>query len=162
GLIWNSVVSWAAGWFYLMASESFTLAGRSYALPGLGSYLAVAADRGDVRAVLAGIAALVGVVVALYQLLWVPLLVLSRRLKLELAESEDARRSWMLEAMRRSRLLAWLNLHVTQPARDRLARPLGRRRSGSQLRMRILRRALAIAAAIGGAGAAYGIARGTA
>lgn len=45
GLLWNSMMSWAGGWFFLMAAEQFTLGNRSFQLPGLGSYLQVAANR---------------------------------------------------------------------------------------------------------------------
>lgn len=158
GLIWNSVISWAAGWFYLMASESFTLANRSYALPGLGSYLAVAADRGSVPAVLAGLTALITVVVALDQLVWVPLIVWSRRFKLELADSEDSRRSWVLEALRQSHLLAWLGSHVWQPADEWV----GRRflRSGQRGHLRAVRTGLTILTGVAALLVALGIGRG--
>jgi len=39
GLIWNSIVSVAGGWFFLIACEMFPLGARSFRLPGLGSYL---------------------------------------------------------------------------------------------------------------------------
>jgi NitT/TauT family transport system permease protein len=39
GLIWNSMMSWAGGWFFLMAAEIFTVGERDYRLPGLGAYL---------------------------------------------------------------------------------------------------------------------------
>src|SRR6266568_6562611 len=54
GLLWNSMMSWAGGWFFLMASEQFTLGDRSFQLPGLGSYLQVAANTGDTVALLLG------------------------------------------------------------------------------------------------------------
>src|SRR2546423_7534199 len=47
GLLWNSMMSWAGGWFFLMASEQFTLGDRSFQLPGLGSYLQAAANAGN-------------------------------------------------------------------------------------------------------------------
>jgi len=53
------MMSWAGGWFFLMAAEMFTLGGRSFQLQGLGSYLQVAANRGDGRAEAAGLATLV-------------------------------------------------------------------------------------------------------
>ena len=105
GLVWNSVMSWAGGWFFLMASESFTLANHDYALPGIGSYLARAANDGNLRAVFAGIVALVAVVVLLDQLLWVPLIAWSRRFKIELADADDGRESWVLRSLSRSRVL---------------------------------------------------------
>src|SRR6516162_10304748 len=39
GLVWNSMMSMAGGWFFLMISESFVLGERDYRLPGLGSYM---------------------------------------------------------------------------------------------------------------------------
>jgi NitT/TauT family transport system permease protein len=128
GLVWNSVMSWAGGWFFLMASESFTLANRAYALPGIGSYLAQAAGDGNLHAVFAGLAALVAVVVLLDQLLWVPLIAWSRRFKIELADADDGRRSWVLRSLSRSRALAWTITRVVQPAAERLDRFFGSRR----------------------------------
>ena len=47
GLVWNSMVSVAGGWFFLMACEMFVLGDRDFRLPGLGSYLQTAASTGD-------------------------------------------------------------------------------------------------------------------
>jgi NitT/TauT family transport system permease protein len=74
GLIWNSMMSWAGGWFFLMAAEIFTFGDRDFRLPGLGAYLSEAARAGDVSAIAYGVATLVLVIVALDQLLWRPLL----------------------------------------------------------------------------------------
>ena len=52
GLVWNSMMSWAGGWFFLMAAEMFTVGDRDFRLPGLGSYLQTAANAGDLRTVL--------------------------------------------------------------------------------------------------------------
>src|SRR5271168_400885 len=51
GLVWNSMMSVAGGWFFLMACEMFTLGDRDLRLPGLGSYLQTAANAGDMRAI---------------------------------------------------------------------------------------------------------------
>src|SRR3989475_6716762 len=50
-LIWNSMMSWAGGWFFLMAAEMFTVGQRDFRLPGLGAYLRDAADQRDLPAV---------------------------------------------------------------------------------------------------------------
>ncbi|GIV93347.1 MAG: hypothetical protein KatS3mg056_2056 [Chloroflexus sp.] len=42
-LVWNSMMSWAGGWFFLMAAEIFTLGERDFRLPGSGCFFA---DRG--------------------------------------------------------------------------------------------------------------------
>ena len=47
GLVWNSMVSVAGGWFFLMACEMFVLGTRDFRLPGLGSYLQTAAGTGN-------------------------------------------------------------------------------------------------------------------
>ncbi len=108
GLVWNSMMSWAGGWFFLMAAESFTVGKRDFQLPGLGSYLHRAADRGDVGALSLGILTLVLLVVALDQLVWRPLIAWSHRFKLETIAGEHAPTSWFLEALRSSRIAAWL------------------------------------------------------
>ena len=56
GLIWNSMMSVAGGWFFLMACEMFVLGNRDLRLPGLGSYLQSASNAGDTRAIVWGLA----------------------------------------------------------------------------------------------------------
>ena len=66
------MVSVAGGWFFLMACEMFVLGKRDFRLPGLGSYLQSAASAGDTAAITWGIAAMIGVVVLIDQLVWRP------------------------------------------------------------------------------------------
>lgn len=115
GLVWNSMISWAGGWFFLMACESFTLVNQSFTLPGLGSYLAVASSRGDVGAIIWGLVTLVVVTVALDQVLWRPLVAWSQRFKVELAEDPDPPRSWLLNLLRRSSLLPAIRRRIWLP-----------------------------------------------
>ena len=68
GLVWNSMMSVAGGWFFLMACEMFVLGNRDFRLPGLGSFLQTAAGNGNTRAILWGLAAMIAVVVLLDQL----------------------------------------------------------------------------------------------
>ena len=49
GLVWNSMMSMAGGWFFLMINEAFVLGDQDFRLPGLGSYMSVAVEQGDVR-----------------------------------------------------------------------------------------------------------------
>src|SRR5579863_8456541 len=55
GLVWNSMMSVAGGWFALMACEMFVLGSRDFRLPGLGSYLQTAASAGDTQSILWGV-----------------------------------------------------------------------------------------------------------
>ena len=104
GLVWNSIVSVAGGWFALMACEMFTMGSRNFQLPGLGSYIQTAADAGDVRALIAGIATVIFIVVATDQLVWRPLIAWSDKFKFEQVESADQVKSPILELIRRSRI----------------------------------------------------------
>ncbi len=105
GLVWNSIVSVAGGWFALMLCEMFTMGDRSFQLPGLGSYIQSAANSGDVTALLSGIGLVVLIVVATDQLVWRPLIAWSDKFKFEQVESADRVTSPVLEALRRSALL---------------------------------------------------------
>lgn len=125
-LIWNSMMSWAGGWFFLMAAEIFTVGDRDFRLPGLGGYLKEAANQGDLHAIALGVGTLVLVIVALDQLVWRPLLAWSDRFKLEMVESENPPRSWFYEAWRVSRLTAWLSVRVASPAIEAVDRWLAR------------------------------------
>ncbi|MEW6380154.1 MAG: ABC transporter permease subunit [bacterium] len=109
GMIWNSMMSWSGGWFFLMAAEIFTVGQRDFRLLGLGAYLQEAAWRGNLMAITWGIATLVLVIVALDQLLWRPLLAWSDRFKLEMVESANPPTSWVYDALRSSRLIAWFS-----------------------------------------------------
>ena len=126
GLVWNSIVSVAGGWFALIFCESFTMGNRNFQLPGLGSYIQTATNNGDVRALLAGIATVIVIVVATDQLVWRPLIVWSDKFKFEQVESAEQVKSPILEVLRRSKL--WQSLpgriwsRVEEPVYEHLAR----------------------------------------
>jgi NitT/TauT family transport system permease protein len=106
GLVWNSIVSVAGGWFALIACEMFTMGDRNFQLPGLGSYLQTATASGDMRALIAGFAVVILIVVATDQLVWRPLIAWSDKFKFEQVESADRVVSPILELLRRSTLLS--------------------------------------------------------
>jgi len=106
GLIWNSMMSVAGGWFFLMACEMFVLGNRDLRLPGLGSYLQTAANVGDTRAILAGLAVMIGVIVLMDLLVWRPVIAWAEKFKFEQVEAAEAPRSRILDLLRRSRLLS--------------------------------------------------------
>ena len=108
GLVWNSIVSVAGGWFALIFCETFTMGDRNFQLPGLGSYIQAATYAGDTRALWAGIATVVLIVVATDQLIWRPLIAWSDKFKFEQVESADRVTSPILAVLRRSRL--WQDL----------------------------------------------------
>jgi NitT/TauT family transport system permease protein len=104
-LIWNSVMSWAGGWFFLMAAEIFTVGSKDFRLPGLGAYLHEAANQNNTGAIAWGIGALILTVILLDQLVWRPLLVWSDRFKVEMIENDHPPVSWFYNLINRARLI---------------------------------------------------------
>jgi len=102
GLLWNSMMSMAGGWFFLMVSEAFVLGEHDFRLPGLGSYMSLAIERGDGLAQLLGVLAMLGMIVAVDQVVWRPLVAWSHKFTDE--ETADAPGSWFWETIRRSRV----------------------------------------------------------
>ncbi len=115
GLIWNSMMSWAGGWFFLMAAEMFTVGQRNFRLPGLGAYLQEAANQGNLWALGWGIFALLLLIVVLDQLIWRPFLVWSERFKLQMVPQDNPPTSWFYDLLRSAQLVTWLNVHVVRP-----------------------------------------------
>jgi NitT/TauT family transport system permease protein len=114
-LLWNSLLSWAGGWFFLMAAETFVLRDRDFRLPGLGSYLQAAAQAGDGQAIAWGLAALIVTIVSLDQILWRPALAWAERYRLELVEPEEVTRSWLYDLLSRSWLVEQFLSRIWQP-----------------------------------------------
>jgi len=105
GLVWNGMLSMAGGWFFLMVNEAFRLGDRDFRLPGIGSYMSVALDRGDTSAMALAILAMVVMIVCVDQLLWRPLVVWVEKFRLdETAGGASTASSWMLDFLRLARL----------------------------------------------------------
>ena len=115
GLLWNSMMSWSGGWFFLMAAEIFHVGSRDFRLPGLGSYLQSAASAGNLRAVVAGLVTLVLVIVILDQFAWRPLTVWADKFKVEMTEAEQPAQSWFYEIASRSWIVTELREQVWSP-----------------------------------------------
>ena len=116
GLVWNSMMSVAGAWFFLMACEQF----GDFRLPGLGSYLQSAADSGDTRSILLGILTMVTVIVLIDQLVWRPVIAWAEKFKFEQVESASAPTSWVLDFLRRSRGVASVRKRAVRPLREQL------------------------------------------
>jgi len=120
GLIWNSMMSVAGGWFFLMACEMFVLGDRDLRLPGLGSYLQTAANVGDTRAIVLGLATMVAVIVVMDQLIWRPVIAWAEKFKFEQVESTDAPRSVVLDLLRKSKIPPLFSAAIALPLRERI------------------------------------------
>ncbi|MCO5143871.1 MAG: ABC transporter permease subunit [Oligoflexia bacterium] len=88
-VIWNSMLSVAGGWFFLTVCESYTFGDKSFSLLGLGSYMSVAAEKGDVQAILAGGITMILILVLTDFLIWKPLLRWAERFRKVTTSEED-------------------------------------------------------------------------
>ncbi|HEY0796977.1 MAG TPA: ABC transporter permease subunit [Acidisarcina sp.] len=129
GLVWNSMVSVAGGWFFLTACEMFVLGDRDFRLAGLGSYLQTAASTGDTRATIWGVITMLLIVVLTDQLVWRPIIAWSDKFKFENVESADRPRSPMLYALRHSNLLGIIQQRTIAPLSERIYMGLAHERS---------------------------------
>jgi NitT/TauT family transport system permease protein len=105
-----------------MACEMFVLGQRDFRLPGLGSFLQTAASAGDMRAILWGLAAMIGVIVALDQLIWRPVIAWTDKFKFEQVESAAAPRSAVLDFLRHSDIAAFIYRRAVRPLSERATR----------------------------------------
>jgi NitT/TauT family transport system permease protein len=103
GLVWNGMLSMAGGWFFLMVNEAFRLGDHDYRLPGIGSYMSVALDQGNVPAMVRAIVAMIVMIVCVDQLLWRPLVVWVEKFRLD-DTARATESSWVLDILRQARL----------------------------------------------------------
>jgi NitT/TauT family transport system permease protein len=122
GLVWNSMVSVAGGWFFLMACEMFVLGTRDFRLPGLGSYLQTAAGTGNGIAITWGLLTMVAIIVATDQLVWRPVIAWSDKFKFEQVESKARIKSPMLHLVQNSSVLRSIGRVTTAPLSEKLYR----------------------------------------
>ncbi|MGB6500474.1 MAG: ABC transporter permease subunit [Thermoplasmata archaeon] len=87
-LVYNSVLSWTGGWFFLVEAEIFTT--NTSPLRGIGSYLSIAASGHNAEAFLAGIIVLVTVIALLDFVVWRPLGRLAERYRYDTSPSGES------------------------------------------------------------------------
>lgn len=107
-LVWNGMMSFGGGWFFLLASEALSVNNHDWALPGIGAYVATATDAGELDKVLLAIAVMVVMVVGVNVLFWRPLTAWAERFRVEDSEIAQAPRSVTLNLLRRSRVPVYL------------------------------------------------------
>jgi NitT/TauT family transport system permease protein len=103
-LVYNSILSWVAGWYFLIACEIITVGPANYRLPGLGSYLMEAADRGEPGQLIAGLLTLLAIIIAIDLFIWQPLSVWSEKFRYEFAASSP-----QMQTMLGSSATAWIS-----------------------------------------------------
>jgi NitT/TauT family transport system permease protein len=82
-----------AGWYFLIACEIITAGPAHYQLPGLGSFLMSAADKGRSGEILVGLLVLLAIIVLMDALVWQPLSGWAEKFRYEFAASSEPMRS---------------------------------------------------------------------
>jgi NitT/TauT family transport system permease protein len=122
GLVWNSMMSMAGGWFFLAVSEAFTLGEHDFRLPGLGSYMSVAIEQGDGMAQVLGVVAMVTIIVLLDVVVWRPVVAWAQRFSDQPAPTGSLLVSW--DWWERTRLAALLGGWLRKFSRVLVALPI--------------------------------------
>jgi NitT/TauT family transport system permease protein len=104
-LVWNAMMSMSGGWFFVVASEAITVGNTTATLPGIGSYLSLAIQQQDFRAVGWAVGTMAVVILAYDQLFFRPIVAWADRFRFEQTASNDAPQSWFFALLRRTRLL---------------------------------------------------------
>lgn len=110
-LVYNGIMAWAGGWYFLVAAEIITLGSKQYSLPGIGKYLAEAIYAGNYLATALGLAALVSIILVVDIMLWRPLREYVERFKYESVSSERALHYTLFHTSS----FAWLKSHLRLP-----------------------------------------------
>lgn len=105
GLLWNTMASMSAGWFFVVAAEAITVSNQDILLPGIGSYIFVAIQAADLKAIGAAVLTMFLVIIIYDQLLFRPLVAWSDKFKSEHSPDEKESDSWVIDLFRRTRMM---------------------------------------------------------
>src|SRR5258708_6406427 len=105
GLIWNTMMSMSGGWFFVVASEAIAVGDTRVNLPGIGSWLALAIEHRDIAAVALAVAVMGVVILAYDQLIFRPIVAWADKFRFEQTAAQQRPRSWVLDLMRRGRVI---------------------------------------------------------
>ncbi|MDR2703168.1 MAG: ABC transporter permease subunit, partial [Cellulomonadaceae bacterium] len=100
-LVWNGMMSFGGGWFFLIASEVIAVNNDVYALPGIGSFVAAASERQEMSRILMAIAAMIIMVVLVNFVFWRPMTAWAEKFRLGDTQVTQ-QRSLVLDLLRRS------------------------------------------------------------
>jgi NitT/TauT family transport system permease protein len=103
-LVWNMMMSMSGGWFFVTISEAISVGKTNIALPGIGSWIAVAIAQKNLPAIFYAIFAMLVVILIYDQLLFRPLVAWADRFRIG-ETREEPPESWALDVYRRSKLL---------------------------------------------------------
>ncbi len=105
-LIYNGILSWSAGWYYLVAAEMISIGSQQFNLHGIGSYLAQATYAGDYQGTIIGLIVLVIIILLVDMVLWRPLRHYANRFRYESVSSDEDRQNT------HDQRITWLRSHL--------------------------------------------------
>jgi len=126
-LVWNGMMSFGGAWFFLAASESISVLNHTYALPGIGSYVAAAIHYGNLGEVGIAIAVMIFMVIVVNVVFWRPMVAWAERFRAEESAAAERPRSVVLDMLRRSSVPDLVSRPFRPAGRflDRVTRPFG-------------------------------------
>ncbi len=136
GLIWNTMMSMSGGWFFVVASEAISVGATQIALPGIGSYVALAIKERDLAAVGWAILAMTVTILIYDQLLFRPAVAWADKFRFEQTAAQIVPKSWLRDLFHRTHTIGRLGLPIGSAAknimRSRLSFIHGTRRRASK------------------------------
>jgi len=157
-LVWNGMMSFGGGWFFLIASEVIAVNNNVYALPGIGSFVAAASERQEMNMILLAILVMILMVVLVNFVFWRPITAWAEKFRTGDTQITH-QRSLVLDLLRRSVIptsaaAAFAPIAV---GLDRITRPFGI--TDKPLHVNVQRRRIGdiIALVIGGALLIWGV-----
>lgn len=113
GLLWNTMASMSAGWFFVVASEAISVSNQQILLPGIGSYITVAIQSANIHAIGLAILTMFIVILIYDQLLFRPLVAWAEKFKSHLVGQEGKEaHSWVLDMLNRTRFIRHLGRKI--------------------------------------------------
>jgi NitT/TauT family transport system permease protein len=119
GLIWNAMMSFGGGWFFVAASEAISVLNQKYTLPGIGSYVAGAIASQNLSALGWAVLTIIVVILLVEQLFWRPVVAWADKFRLEQSSSSDAPESWVYDLLNKARILRLIDRSL-QPITDQI------------------------------------------
>lgn len=112
GLLWNTMMSMSASWFFVVVAESIYVNNQQILLPGVGSYITVAIQQMDMKAILYAIFTMLVVIVIYDQILFRPVMAWAEKFKGEQVSSEHEVYSWLINLLHRTRFLRYIGQKI--------------------------------------------------
>jgi NitT/TauT family transport system permease protein len=113
GLIWNTMMSMSGAWFFVVASEAIMVGDTTVKLPGIGSWIALAIEQQDIKAVVLAVVTMGVVILAYDQLLFRPIVAWADKFRFEQTAAQQRPQSWLYDLVRRARLVNRMSAYAS-------------------------------------------------